>query len=96
MKFSLCKIQCRNVHENVLMGFNFCENVHSHPLLMVPTTEALVAAPQYSTSFGAFAAVHLGSVFLWDMAPHHWVIGVHCYQTAWWSHLQGLKKSGFF
>jgi len=29
------------------------------------------------------------------MAPHHWVIGAHCYQTAWWSHFQELKNLDF-
>jgi len=84
-----------DVHENVLMSFEFCKYMCSHPLLMVPTIEALVAPPQNSTSFWAFAAMQLESLFLWDMAPHHWVIGAHCYQTTWWSHLQGLKNLDF-
>jgi hypothetical protein len=39
--------------------------------------------------------MQFGSLFLWDMATHHWVIGVHCYQMAWWSHFQGLKNLYF-
>jgi hypothetical protein len=62
---------------------------------MVPIIEALVAPPQYSMSFWAFTAVNLGSLFLWDMAPHHWMIGACCYQSAWWSHLPGLKYLEF-
>jgi hypothetical protein len=40
-----------------------------------------------------FGALHLRSLFVWNMAAHCWVIGVQCFQGAWWSHLQGSKHS---
>jgi hypothetical protein len=46
-------------------------------------------------SFWAFAAMQLESLFLWEMAAHHWVIGAHYHQTTWWYHLQGLKNLDF-